>query len=191
MTTHRTWDLSSKPVDTYQQHRQRARFAMKLSHQPPSIHSCPTDASHNLEMQIIDNTMRVLLVEDNPIHAQFLKASLQRCHMVDIAQANSVRQALSFLEQAQLSHQMPSLVLLDLDLPDGSALDVLQSVRSSASMSYLPIVVLSSSDDPLCIGACMKAGANAYMTKMLHPQQLHPFIQHTIGFWRHVQTPRN
>lgn len=175
MTTQRTSD-SIPPAEHFLQHRQHAHHSYASSQQ---------------EIEFIDNTMRVLLVEDNPIHAQFLKASLQRCHMVDVSQANGVQQALSYLKQGLLSHHIPSLILLDLDLPDGSALDVLQAVRNSPSMAYLPIIVLSSSDDSLCINACMKAGANAFMTKMLHPQQLHPFIQHTIGFWRHVQNTCN
>ncbi len=172
---------------SYRLHQQRVHQALDMMHDELADDLHPQNIQRNLK-QMIENSLHVLLVEDNHVHARFLRSSLDRCHMVEISEAINVQQAISYLIQAMSSeNHQPDLLLLDMDLPDGSGLDIIQMARNTVTYKYTPIVVLSNTDDTHCIQACLDAGANAFMTKMLQPQQLDFAIAHTVGFWRHVQ----
>lgn len=69
------------------------------------------------------------------------------------------------LELARAHH--PDLVLLDLHLPDGLGLQVLEAMKSDASLSQVPVVVLSADANPSVRQRLMAAGATGYITKPL------------------------
>jgi CheY-like chemotaxis protein len=67
--------------------------------------------------------------------------------------------------QADGSDSVPNLIVLDLRLPGMSGLDVLVRIKSDRQLRRTPVVILSSSDEPLDIERCLDAGANAFVTK--------------------------
>jgi DNA-binding response OmpR family regulator len=66
---------------------------------------------------------------------------------------------------------LPSLVLLDLKLPQVPGLDVLKWIRTEAG-SDVPVVILSSSKNDEDVATAYKLGANAYLVKPSDPSQL-------------------
>ena len=120
---------------------------------------------------------RVLLVEDSPGDAELIvdqletlpNPALQVEHVVNLQQAS-----------AHLQQRPFDIVLLDLNLPDGSGLHCVQVIRNEAAA--VPIVVLTGLDDDALALQCITAGAQDYLTKhALHAQTLGRAISHALA----------
>jgi len=101
-------------------------------------------------------TLKVLVVEDDPVIRGLLRASLA-------AEGFAVTTAVSLSEAtALLQHDPPGLIVLDLGLPDGDGAELVRAVRQRSS---LPIVVASAREDPAGKIALLDAGADDYLVK--------------------------
>ncbi|WUR11814.1 response regulator transcription factor [[Empedobacter] haloabium] len=103
--------------------------------------------------------MQILLVDDHDLFREGLKLMLDNLGPeVRFAEAGTVAEALALLRQ-----QAPDLVLADLYMPDADGLDVLTSLREVAGP--VPVVVLSSEDDPRAVRSAIGLGARGYVPK--------------------------
>jgi CheY-like chemotaxis protein len=143
------------------------------------------------QQMVISNTLHVLLVEDDPVHARLFERMLSGCREVQVTVAASVGAAKARLGCGGTADpDRPNridLVLVDFELPDGTAMDVLRAVRSDEHIRRTPVVILSCSDSEVCIRGCLEAGASAFLTKILDTQRLSHLLRHTVEFWRHAQ----
>ena len=80
-------------------------------------------------------------------------------------------------------HPLPSLMLLDLNLPLKSGLEVLKWVRSEPAVCTVPVIVLTSSLQDADIHRAYLQGANAYLVKPSRPEELIAMIQNIRDFW--------
>jgi CheY-like chemotaxis protein len=72
--------------------------------------------------------------------------------------------------QAVLDHlQIPAYILLDLNLPGLSGLDVLAVLKADRDWGFVPVIVFSGSRRPADVKAAYQAGADAYVVKELDP----------------------
>lgn len=102
---------------------------------------------------------RVILVDDHELIRQGLARAFERDpSMVIVDQAGSVVQALAAYE----THQ-PDVVVTDLQLPDGTGLDIIRSIRQRNVEIGLVVLTMHSGDDQ--IFAAMEAGASAFVGK--------------------------
>jgi two-component system OmpR family response regulator/two-component system response regulator QseB len=101
--------------------------------------------------------MRFLLVEDDPMIGDSLRAALR----MDGNAVDWVRDAAA--AQATLASERFDLVLLDLGLPQGSGLDVLRALRARGDAT--PVIVLTARDGPGDRVAGLDAGADDYLVK--------------------------
>ncbi|RJG03134.1 response regulator [Noviherbaspirillum sedimenti] len=116
----------------------------------------------------------VLLIEDNPdeillARRAFAKAGLEEGLRI----ADGGAAACSLLRQDG-GEAWPALVLLDWQMPGKDGLMVLHELSELRRAAVLPVVVLSSSDDPGDIAAAYAAGANSYLRK---PVDFDLFVQ--------------
>jgi CheY-like chemotaxis protein len=88
----------------------------------------------------------------------------------------SVRRAL-----LQLSEQTPALVLLDLDLPDGSGLEVLEYMRGEPRLAEVPVMVVSAAADEELLAEARAKGAQACLLKPVDLQQLRQMALSLLG----------
>jgi diguanylate cyclase (GGDEF)-like protein len=104
--------------------------------------------------------LRVLLVEDSEFDARLILEQLRAAAPSEVTTRHVVR-----LEDAhhELSLATPDCVLLDLNLPDASALHGLETLL--AAHPEVPVVVLSASDEAVLGGEAVQAGAQDYLTK--------------------------
>ncbi len=108
-------------------------------------------------MAVNGNRLNVLLVEDSPLQAMVLKASLSReGFIVDLAASLS-----EALKRLSLSH--PDVVLLDLSLPDSSGIVTFERLHENAGA--IPVVVLTGLDDENVALNTLKQGAQDYLVK--------------------------
>ncbi len=80
-------------------------------------------------------------------------------------------------------HPLPCLVLLDLNMPKKSGIEVLTWIREQPSFRSLPVLVLTSSLQDTDIERAYLAGANAYLAKPSQPDELTVMAQTINNFW--------
>lgn len=137
----------------------------------------------------------ILLVEDNASDEKLTLRALRKGNLTnEIVVARDGVEALDYLfgrgpHAGRDPGDQPALVLLDLNLPRISGLDVLQQIRADERTRLLPVVVLTSSTlDEDTLGSYQR-GANAYVRK---PVDFVAFIEaaRTLGmFWVLLNEP--
>jgi DNA-binding response OmpR family regulator len=109
------------------------------------------------------NPQSVLVVEDEASIASFVSLYLKNAGY-DVSTAASGSEALSSLERSQ-----PSLVVLDLMLPDIDGIEICRRIRQK---SDLPILMLTARDEDVDKIIGLEVGADDYMTKPFNPREL-------------------
>ena len=106
--------------------------------------------------------MEVLIVDDHPLIQEILPEVLRRAFgEVSVVSVGDLEAAFQRLAH----HKAPDLALLDLHLPGHQGIDTLRRFRWK--FPDLPVVVVSSTDDPKSVRAALDAGAAAYLPKSL------------------------
>ena len=83
------------------------------------------------------------------------------------------------------SATLPHLIVLDLDLPGMSGLEVLRTLQASVRWHDLPVIIRSGSQNPVDRQVAADAGASGYLTKpALFEAQLHE----PLGQWQHLRS---
>jgi DNA-binding response OmpR family regulator len=112
---------------------------------------------------------RILLVEDDPILAKGLQLNLRSAGH-EVAWESRITTA-----QAREAQAPVDLILLDVNLPDGSGLDFCRTLRSKGSR--LPIIMLTAKADEDSVVGGIEAGANDYIRKPFSTRELLARIQ--------------
>jgi two-component system, NarL family, invasion response regulator UvrY len=110
--------------------------------------------------------MRILLIEDHPIVRAGVRRLLQGTGEAEVLEATNA------VDGLRLAHEVsPEVIILDLRLPDGSGLDLLEPLM--ANDRALPkIIVFSMYEDPAFAVRALEAGAKGYITKNDDPDVL-------------------
>lgn len=111
-------------------------------------------------------TIQVYLVDDHPVVCHGIRAMLGASIGVElIGEAHSGEEALAFL-----AHNKPDVVLLDMELPDMSGVDVAQELAKKGN--DFRVLALSSFDDPHYIDSVLSSGAAGYILKDEVPKEI-------------------
>src|SRR5688500_5594295 len=107
----------------------------------------------------------VLVVEDDDAISKLLKIVLEREGYI-VRVVNTYAAGMSAVQD-----ESPTLVVLDLGLPDGNGLDLLKWIREDLASS-LPVMVLSAFRQDEKVGKAFDLGANDFMSKPFRPKEL-------------------
>lgn len=113
----------------------------------------------------------ILVVEDNPDHLELTVMTLKDQGVkAEIVEARDGAIALQYLfghgpHAGRDTRRQPALILLDVNLPKLSGLDVLRCLRRNPLTALVPVVMFSSSSERPDVLACYEAGANGYVQK--------------------------
>jgi len=117
------------------------------------------------------NHSSILLVEDDPRDVELIRRAFKQARMANpIKVVNDGADARDYLSGAgvyadRTQYPVPFLVLLDLNLPRVSGLDVLEWIRKQAGLEELRVVILTSSRDAPDMERAYALGANSYLNK--------------------------
>lgn len=100
--------------------------------------------------------MKIQIIEDDRVLSDGIRLALQEPNIIFV-QDNSIRQAKDSFER-----ENPDIVILDLNLPDGSGLDYLRWLRANAE---IPVLILTANDMEMDEVIGLSLGADDYMTK--------------------------
>jgi CheY-like chemotaxis protein len=131
----------------------------------------------------------ILYAEDEENDVFFLKRAFQQaelCHPLVIA--TDGQEAINYCAgRGRYSNRaefpQPCLVLLDLNMPKKSGLEVLQWIRQEPSVCTLPVIVLTSSLQNADIHRAYVHGANAYLAKPSRPEEMVVMVKTIKDFW--------
>jgi two-component system response regulator len=127
----------------------------------------------------------ILLVEDNADDVELTLRVLKTHHVANtVIVARDGEEALKLLFEAGtvFAQQLPSVVLLDLNMPKVDGLEVLRRIRSEPRTKQLPVVVMTTSTEERDVVASYELGANSYVRK---PVEYEEFAQavHFLGLY--------
>jgi CheY-like chemotaxis protein len=112
--------------------------------------------------------MRVLLVEDDPDHAELVRRGLEEYgSRLEVTHVVDGEAALAYLRERESrgAPGRPHLILLDLRLPRVDGLEVLREIKSSPDLSEIPCVVLTTSQAEGDMVKAYRLHANSYLVK--------------------------
>ena len=126
--------------------------------------------------------MIILLIEDNIDDERLTLRSLRKNNILnEVVVACDGDTALDTLFGS--NRILPALIVLDLKLPKLSGFEVLTRIRSSEITRLIPVVVMTSSDDPAHVKQAYAAGANSFVRKATEPEEFSEAILQVAMYW--------
>jgi DNA-binding response OmpR family regulator len=136
----------------------------------------------------------IIMIEDDEGHARLIEKNIRRAGVNNqIIPFTNGTDAMSYLMgpdgSGEVSAGRQLLVLLDLNLPDMTGVDILEKVKTNAHTKRSPVVVLTTTDDEREIQRCYDLGANVYITKPVDYENFANAIRQLGLFFSVIQVP--
>ena len=130
----------------------------------------------------------IIYVEDEPDDAFFMERAFRQCAPeIELKIFTNGQEAIHFFahgeEKSREGEMRPGLVLLDLNLPGRSGLEVLEEIRSHPTLRMLPVIMYTSSNQAVDIVEAYKRGCSAYLVKPRSPDALREVVSALTEFW--------
>jgi CheY-like chemotaxis protein len=140
------------------------------------------------------NAVTILLIEDDPGHARLIEKNVRRAGVnntiVPFTDGTSALEHLFGVDDAGMRLvKLPTLVLLDLNLPDMSGTDILARIKEDELTRRAPVIVLTTTDDKQEIQRCYDLGCNVYITKPVEYESFAVAIRQLGLFLAVMQVP--
>ncbi len=116
----------------------------------------------------MDKEMAILITEDDPGHALLIKKNLQRAGISnEIIHFFDGKEVFDFLftKKDDKHKEKHYLLLLDIRMPKVDGIEVLRLIKQDPELCKIPIIMITTTDDPLEVERCYKLGCNVYITK--------------------------
>ena len=136
----------------------------------------------------------IVMIEDDEGHARLIEKNIRRAGVTnEIVAFRDGTTALAHLlgrdGSGEVSAGRSHLVLLDLNLPDMTGIDILAQIKSNPHLRRSPVIVLTTTDDQREIQRCYDLGANVYITKPLNYESFANAIRQLGLFLSVMQIP--
>lgn len=132
----------------------------------------------------------ILLVEDNPIDLDLtLRAFAMKKLSNPIQVARDGEEALQYMERWEKGEPKPVVILLDLNMPKVSGLEVLRIIKLHPDYKSIPIVILTTSSESSDLHSAYQLGANSYIVKPVDFDKFVEVADHIDLYWRVINKP--
>ena len=114
--------------------------------------------------------LTIILAEDDEGHATLIKRNLKRSGLLnDIIHCKDGQETLDYLYKAKESKEhkdsIPSLLLLDIKMPRIDGIEVLRQIKQDPMLKKMPVIMITTTDDPREIEKCHELGCSNYISK--------------------------
>ncbi|MFA6265346.1 MAG: response regulator [Pseudolabrys sp.] len=138
--------------------------------------------------------VEIVMIEDDEGHARLIEKNIRRAGVNNpISPFSNGTDAVTYLfgvdGSGLASKDKPLLILLDLNLPDMTGIEILGRVKSNEHLKRVPVVVLTTTDDALEIQRCYDLGCNVYITKPVNYDSFANAIRQLGLFFSVIQVP--
>ena len=116
-------------------------------------------------------SVMILLVDDDEGHRLLIRENLRAGGIVnDILELTDGVQAIDYLTrrgayQDPAKSPRPGLILLDIKMPKADGFAVLEQIKADPQLRWIPVLMLTSTDDQMEVNRCYQLGANTYVVK--------------------------
>ncbi|MBF1999282.1 MAG: response regulator [Synechococcales cyanobacterium M58_A2018_015] len=132
----------------------------------------------------------ILIVEENLDHARLIERALAEQAQRQIVVMPDGEQAMQFLHRqgAYSDAPRPDLILLDLNLPGKTGIDILGEIKRDANLKRIPIIILTLSRSESDILRSYELQGNCYVVKSTDSEQLFQIVKRIEEFWLGIVT---
>jgi len=136
----------------------------------------------------------IVLVEDDDGHANLVERNLKRAGVANgIHRLKDGQEALDFVQgkgaYTSANPSQPMLILLDIKMPRVDGVEVLRQLKSDPRTTLVPVIMLTTTDDPREIQRCYELGCSVYITKPVDYQAFVEAIKRLGLFLQVVRIP--
>lgn len=136
----------------------------------------------------------IIMIEDDEGHGRLIEKNIRRAGVNnEILPFQTGSDAMKFMFGADGTGRTykgkPFLVLLDLNLPDMSGIDILRKIKENENLKRSPVIVLTTTDDEEEIQRCYDLGCNVYITKPVDYESFANAIRQLGLFFSVIQVP--
>jgi CheY-like chemotaxis protein len=130
----------------------------------------------------------ILLADDDDGHAQLIQRNLKRAGVVNrIERVKDGQQALDFIREGRCN--APLLLLLDINMPRVDGVEVLRQLKGNPATSSIPVIMLTTTDDPREVSRCYQLGCSIYITKPVRYEEFAEALSRLGMFLEIVKLP--
>ena len=142
----------------------------------------------------MSNPVTIIMIEDDDGHARLIERNIRRSGVNnEIVPFTNGTAAMNYLfgknGDGQVQRGQALLILLDLNLPDMTGIDILRQIKQSKLLKAAPVVVLTTTDDSHEIKRCYELGCNVYITKPVNYESFAHAIRQLGLFVSVIQVP--
>ena len=136
----------------------------------------------------------IVLVEDDDGHADLVERNLKRAGLANgIHRLRDGQEAIDYVQgkgaYSGRTANQPTLLLLDIKMPRVDGVEVLRQLKSDPQTALIPIIMLTTTDDPREIQRCYELGCSVYITKPVDYQAFVEAINRLGLFLQVVRIP--
>jgi CheY-like chemotaxis protein len=143
------------------------------------------------DLLLTNNQFCIYAVDDDDDDQYLIKTALEPYLDCKVTFYDDGQALLSELS-ASFPKNLPSLILLDLDMPGINGYEVLQTLRRTPSLRAIPVLVLSGTRDEQTVRTAYELGANSFMSKPDSITGLNQLFKVTYEYWlKTAHTPRH
>jgi putative two-component system response regulator len=122
------------------------------------------------------NQSKVLIVDDEHVNIEIVKAYLEEEGFENLISTTDATQAIN-----QMRQQKPDIVLLDINMPHISGLEILEYMRGNQDLMLIPTIVLTAANDPKIKLQALRLGASDFLAKPVDPSELMIRLQNVLA----------
>jgi CheY-like chemotaxis protein len=142
----------------------------------------------------MNKPVTIIMIEDDEGHARLIERNIRRSGVNnEIVSFRNGTAAVNYLfgkEGDGREHKGEALlILLDLNLPDMTGIEILRQIKASKYLKCAPVVVLTTTDDSQEIKRCYELGCNVYITKPVNDESFAIAIRQLGLFFSVIQVP--
>jgi CheY-like chemotaxis protein len=142
------------------------------------------------------NPVTIVLAEDDDGHATLIRRNLERAGLANgFVRLRDGQEALEYFRgEGAYAGRPPDpfvLLLLDIKMPRVDGVEVLRALKGDARTALIPVIMLTTTDDPREVQRCYQLGCGVYVTKPVDYQAFIDAVKRLGLFLQVVQTPRN
>ena len=146
----------------------------------PLDHFTDSVIAEAVSLRAPDKNARIMIVDDEPLTVMTFRQHLvQEGYSQFIASSDS-SEALDLVRK-----ERPDIVLLDINMPRVSGLEILQVMGLDPALRYIPVLVLTASTDPQIRRTALDLGASDFLTKPVDPSELLPRVRNAVILKQH------
>jgi CheY-like chemotaxis protein len=138
-----------------------------------------------------EQAFTILIAEDDDGHADLVMEQLRTAGLDGpIIRFRDGQEVVDFLAVPAAPPDVPYLLLLDLNMPRMDGIAVLKRLKADPATRVIPVIMLTTTDDPREVAACYQLGCNLYITKPVGFEAFSETLQRLGQFLQVLQVAR-